>query len=111
MDYEIEKLNKVQAGEAVSLLAKNGIEKTVDDILASKCLVATNENEEIIAFAEVTGQDKASVFYFIDIGKRKKIEIKGKFFSMIFSKKTWESEKYVRTGITQQQRSWMFPGG
>ncbi|MFA5962156.1 MAG: hypothetical protein WC848_05730 [Parcubacteria group bacterium] len=111
MDYEIEKLNRVQAGEATSLLGKNGIEITVDRILSSRCLVATNENEEIIAFAQVAGQDRADVFYFIKLSKKKKTEIKASFFSVIFSKKTWESESHVKTGIAEKQRQWMFPGG
>jgi len=111
MDYEIGKLNQVQAKKVYLLLEKIGIEKTVNEILTSRCLVATNENEEIVSFAEATGQDKADVYYFKDFSRGEKTKIKTSFFAVIFNKKTWENEMHTRTGSVRQEAPYMFPGG
>ena len=115
MNYEIGKLNLGQAEEVGVLLAKKGIKKTANEILASRCLEATDENGGIMALAEATGQDKATVYYFEELSKKKKKRIKASFFSIIFRKQTWESDGPIKacgeTEIVENHDGYMFPGG
>jgi hypothetical protein len=115
MDYEIGKLNLGQAEEVSVLLREKGIEKTVDEILTSKCLVAIDESGNIISFAEHIGQDKADVHHFRALSKKEKTRIKVGFFSVIFRKQVWESKGPIEVGteteITENHGGYMFPGG
>lgn len=110
MELEIKKPDRIQAAEASRSLKKEGVNMTVERIMSSRCLVAVNDDDEVISFARYIRQDEADVFHFRTIGRKEKNRIKVRFFSIIFSQETWKEEEEAVQDSVRQGNEYMFPG-
>lgn len=90
---KIEKINQVEAPKVLRLLQSKGIKKTIEEILSNRCLIAIDENGDIISFAEAPRQDCVVIVHFRqELSRKKKSRIKVAFVSIIFSIPYWKKE-------------------
>jgi len=92
-EYKAVKLDRAQAEETEQLLLGIGIERSAQDILASRCMIAITSDGEIHAMGEMLGQDKGKFWHFLGrkIGRKKKTRAIVAIRSVIFGCTMWEN--------------------
>lgn len=115
-EFEIKKVDNSYAQRIQSLLASKNITRKIRYLLQEKCLIAIDNNDTVIAFAEniPTGKNPihTEIVYFTKDGKKKKSRIKVALLEAITSKKFWPkkipAEKLDPPRL--KQSTYMFPG-